>query len=58
MDIPLNMGSVTGKLNSLDKDQWHRDVSNDRNIPNGNTLRIYRLFKTELNCEHYTTLMH
>ena len=43
------------KLISKDKDRWKSELFNDRNNVNGNKLRTYRLFKSNLETEHYVS---
>ena len=43
------------ELISNDKDRWKSELFNDRNNVNGNKLRAYRLFKSNLETEHYVS---
>jgi hypothetical protein len=59
-DVPTNPKQMicTFKqyLHQQDGIKWYNDLWNDKSKTNGNKLRTYRLFKTNLNVENYTML--
>lgn len=44
---------IKDKLTILDNDEFLSELYNDRNQPNGNKLRTYRLYKENVKTEHY-----
>ena len=50
------VNTVQEKLNVCDVEKWHHNLWNDVNKPNGNKLRTYRKFKSELVAEPYLLL--
>ena len=47
---------LSEKLYDIDKRNWREELFNDRNLPNGNKLRTYRMYKQELCAEAYVTV--
>lgn len=47
---------VKARLMALDASTWKTELFNDRNNPNGNKLRTYRLYKNELKSEPYVSV--
>ena len=50
------MRHVRERLNETDNNEFSRDLYNDTNNPNGNKLRTYRTYKTEVKTERYLTI--
>ena len=48
--------TVKERLGVLDDNHWSQNLWNDVNKPNGNKLRTYRTYKTELHVEPYLLL--
>ena len=44
-------------LVDVDQEQWWYDMLDDKNCPNGNKLRTYRMHKNRLNTEEYVKLV-
>ncbi|MES9881007.1 MAG: reverse transcriptase family protein [Sedimenticola sp.] len=55
LSIKTIIKQVKVKLLTLDREKWYSDLFNDRNNANGNKLRTYRLYKTEIRTENYVT---
>ena len=47
---------VKDKLNTIDADNWKSKLWNDVSQENGNKLRTYRVYKTDLITEHFVKL--
>ena len=47
---------LSEKLYDIDKRNWREELFNDRNLPNGNKLRTYRMYKQELCTEAYVNV--
>jgi len=50
------ISTVRDKLCENDQVSWFNNLWNDTNKPNGNKLRTYRTFKSEIKCEPYLYL--
>ena len=46
------MRTIRERYDAVDNDKFVRDLFNDTNNVNGNKLRIYRLYKTEVKTEN------
>ncbi|VDH92990.1 Hypothetical predicted protein [Mytilus galloprovincialis] len=53
MTIRQKVNIVKDKLNTVDADNWLRNVHNDRNCENGNKLRTFRQYKSYLQPSSY-----
>ena len=53
MTIRQKVNIAKDKLNTMDAENWLRDVHNDRNCENGNKLRTFRQFKSYLQASSY-----
>ena len=42
-------------LKLVDQEEWYQELHNDKNCPNGNKLRTYRLHKDRISTEPYVT---
>jgi hypothetical protein len=47
------MRLIKDKMTEQDNDEFATELFNDRNQPNGNKLRIYRLYKENVNAEQF-----
>ncbi|VDI71128.1 Hypothetical predicted protein [Mytilus galloprovincialis] len=53
MTIRQKVNIVKDKLNTVDAENWLRDMHNDRNCENGNKLRTFRQYKSYLQPSSY-----
>ena len=56
MSLKSKLKCVKEKLNVIDSDTWKSKLWNDVSQENGNKLRTYRLYKTDLIAENYVKL--
>ena len=52
-DTKTILTDCKNNLYQQDSIQWHNDIFDDKALVNGNKLRTYRCFKTELKLENY-----
>ena len=56
LSVKNRLKCVKDKLNTIDADKWKSKLWNDVSQENGNKLRTYRVYKTDLITEHYVKL--
>jgi hypothetical protein len=47
------MRLIKDKMTEQDNDEFATELFNDSNLPNGNKLRTYRLYKEKVNAEQF-----
>lgn len=56
LSVKNRLKCVKDKLTTIDADNWKSKLWNDVSQENGNKLRTYRVYKTDLITEHYVKL--
>ena len=56
LSLKNRLKCVKDKLITIDADNWKSKLWNDVSLENGNKLRTYRVYRTDLITEHYVKL--